>query len=698
MRLGPSLARRRRTTAVVAAVVSLLAALGAVALGAPARGADTVLGGLRLTPASGTSIDPVRLTTTSSSGHGCPDGTVSVLGRMTGPGGWAGGVIIVSNTTAGVSTTADFAADVLDTFDGIARSEGIAIETGRYELSLTCQDELGMVTYGRFTATLWFTSTTSWQSTDPAAGPTAQGTTTALAVTPTSGVTTGRPVTLTATVTPPAATGTVRFSDGAIVLGTATVASGRATMATSTLATGAHSLAATFTPSDPGVWSISTSPAVPLDVSPPSGATVTTTTLSISPPSGATPTTDVTLSVAVTPAVAGTVRLDDTIAGTTSTLGTVPLVAGSATSLAEISTLLTAGTHALQAVLVPATPATVASSASPVTTYVVGSSEAGVPLLGSLTFTPPAGADVDPITARTRSTGTQPGCPAGTESVVGYAVGPGPWAAGVLVLSRTSAGISTGSDFKVDLADNFAGIATSNSLPLLAGEYSIRVYCQDELGMQSFGGFQSSLWFVDPTRFQSTDPGTGHVATQLAVSASPADRSDLGRPVTLTARVEPATAVGTVQFRTTASGSFVPLGSPVRVSNGVAVLRLTDRPFGLYELSGVFTATDARRFDTSTSADLLHVVALPLPPIPPRAATLTGTVRVGSTLRCAGAFTGATSVAHQWLRGRDVIAGATRATYRLVEADAGQSVRCRVLATNIGGTTQRTSAAEAVPR
>jgi len=56
----------------------------------------------------------------------------------------------------------------------------------------------------------------------------------------------GQPVTFTATVTPSAATGTVRFFDGANSLGTATLSGGSASLTTATLAAGTHSITAAY--------------------------------------------------------------------------------------------------------------------------------------------------------------------------------------------------------------------------------------------------------------------------------------------------------------------------------------------------------------------------------------------------------------------------------------------------------------------
>ncbi|ADB52677.1 hypothetical protein Cwoe_4263 [Conexibacter woesei DSM 14684] len=77
----------------------------------------------------------------------------------------------------------------------------------------------------------------------------------------------------------------------------------------------------------------------------------------------------------------------------------------------------------------------------------------------------------------------------------------------------------------------------------------------------------------------------------------------------------------------------------------------------------------------------------PVAPAPTAAPRVTGSATVGGTLTCApGRWSGApTSLAYQWLRDGAPIAGASAATYRLVRADTGARVSCRVLAANAAG-------------
>jgi hypothetical protein len=135
----------------------------------------------------------------------------------------------------------------------------------------------------------------------------------------------GQSVTLTATVTPASASGTVEFFDGATSLGTAPVSGGTASIGTSSLPVGARSLTAVYGGS--ALTAGSTSAAHAHTVNP----AATSTALTSSPnPSVVGESVALTATVSVSPpgagAPSGTVEFFD---GATS-LGTSPLVSGSA--------------------------------------------------------------------------------------------------------------------------------------------------------------------------------------------------------------------------------------------------------------------------------------------------------------------------------------------------------------------------------
>jgi hypothetical protein len=92
------------------------------------------------------------------------------------------------------------------------------------------------------------------------------------------------------------------------------------------------------------------------------------------------------------------------------------------------------------------------------------------------------------------------------------------------------------------------------------------------------------------------------------------------------------------------------------------------------------------------------VVGDPPPPANTSPPVITGTPAVGQTLTCQpGTWTNSPSFAFQWLRDGSPIAGAGDQTYVPVAADAGHQLRCRVTATNTGGSATADSNTVSVP-
>jgi len=95
---------------------------------------------------------------------------------------------------------------------------------------------------------------------------------------------------------------------------------------------------------------------------------------------------------------------------------------------------------------------------------------------------------------------------------------------------------------------------------------------------------------------------------------------------------------------------------------------------------------------------LSQEIAAVLPPVNTGPPVASGTGTVGSTLNVTtGAWSNfPASYTYQWLRGAATIAGATASSYVLVAADSGNSVSCRVTATNPTGSASTTSNAIAI--
>ncbi|GGJ12660.1 Ig-like domain-containing protein [Streptomyces brasiliensis] len=240
-----------------AALVSLLAA-GSLALGTGGASAD-VLGGMAVDPATGADTSGILLTTAGQ----CPQPATNLIVTVRGAGFPAEGQIVVGNSPIDIypaTQNGGFAVPLTETMRDYASEAGFTTLQGRYDFTLTCRMPFGSTTYGDFTAPIWFTSDTTYQSTEPV---TVTPTTTKLTASPASPVVQGTAVKLTAAVSPATATGTVRFLDGTTQLGSpVTVSGGTATLSTSSLAVGTHSLKASFTPADPAVYGPSVSAAL----------------------------------------------------------------------------------------------------------------------------------------------------------------------------------------------------------------------------------------------------------------------------------------------------------------------------------------------------------------------------------------------------------------------------------------------------
>ena len=313
--------RLTRIAAVGATTLALAGASLALATGAQAA---TQLGTLTFNPASGIADQNISMTTHSTGAQkGCPAGDAQALSAIvTGPGNWAAGIPVVGFNTASLSTSSEMTVPWEDVFSSLAAVNAAPLQVGRYDVSLYCVNAAGSDYSGQFTGSIWFTSTTNWQSTDPSAK---TATTTAISASATN-VTQGTSVTLTATVAPAAATGTVQFLDNGTSLGTGTLAAGTASVTTAALAVGAHAnITAVYSGDATFAGSTGTAPAITVTAP---VATATTTALAITAPANATTADSVTLSATVSPSgAAGSVAF---VSGST-TLASKAVVGGVAT-------------------------------------------------------------------------------------------------------------------------------------------------------------------------------------------------------------------------------------------------------------------------------------------------------------------------------------------------------------------------------
>lgn len=397
-------------------------------------------------------------------------------------------------------------------------------------------------------------------SSTPAPTPTA--TQTSLAVSPAGPVTRGTPVTLTATVSP-AVDGTVQFKDGAADLGSpVSVVSGVATYTSTSLSAASHDLTAAFAPADVAAYAVSTSNIQTLVVEA-VAATATTTSLAVSPTGPVMQGRPVTLTATVTPSGAtGTVQFLDGDAA----IGSPATLSGGTATLA--TSTLSAGNRSLSARFVPADPDVFAGSTSGAHSLVVDRAPAAAT---TTTLNVPAG----PVVA-------------GTSVALAATVDPGTAVGAVQFYDGTSA---------LDVPHTLSGGAASiTTTTLAAGSHSLTARFIPADSMDFVESVSSAASLV------VTPPPT---ATSTALAAVPSSGALVGSDVTLTATVEPSSAVGTIQFK----DGTTDLGAPVAVAAGTTTSTVSSLVAGPHSLAAVFVPTDAANFAGSASPALILDVA-----------------------------------------------------------------------------------------
>jgi len=197
---------------------------------------------------------------TAGTAPGCPAGATWVSLTVVGPAPWD------KATQMGRTPTrpgADSEVPLSKTFAAAGVQLG-GVVPGRYDLTMSCTNNLGSVTFGHFDGSIWFVDSHNYQSTDPTTTTTV--TSLALSDDPPGRSDLGGPVVLVATVTPSTAVGVVRFVEvtggAASPLGEPVpLTQGRASEVTSAFDFGLHLVRAEFVPIDPKRFKASANPA-----------------------------------------------------------------------------------------------------------------------------------------------------------------------------------------------------------------------------------------------------------------------------------------------------------------------------------------------------------------------------------------------------------------------------------------------------
>ena len=356
---------------------------------------------------------------------------------------------------------------------------------------------------------------------------------------------TGQAVTLTATASPSTATGTVTFKDAGNAIGTGTLSGGTATFSTATLAAGSHSLTATYGGDSSDQASTSAATTVVVNVPPPAS---TVTALVVSPNPAVTGQA-VTLTATVSPSTAtGTVTFKD--AGNAIGTGTL---SGGAVALKTSS--LSVGGHSMSA------------------TY---------------------GGDSSDQASTSPAVSAMVNAPSPASTVTALVAAPNPAVNGQVVTLTASVTPSTATG-SVTFKDGTTAIGT---VPLSSGN-AIFNSSSFSVGSHSLTAVYSGDSSYNSSASAAMTEVVGGASSTVSLSASP-NPSSAGDAVTVTARVTPASATGTVTVR---EGNAT-LGS-AQLSGGVAVVTVTFSP-GSHVLTATYTGDS--NVNPSTSDSLAEVV------------------------------------------------------------------------------------------
>jgi len=147
---------------VVIGVAALATAASGAVLAASGAGA-AVIGTGTISPATGADTTSMTLTTSAA----CPTTATNIIMSVTGSGFPAAGQTVVGNspiTTYGTSPSGGLIIPLTQTMRDYANTAGFTTLTGPYTFTVTCRTAFNATSLGDFTATINFTSNTTYVS------------------------------------------------------------------------------------------------------------------------------------------------------------------------------------------------------------------------------------------------------------------------------------------------------------------------------------------------------------------------------------------------------------------------------------------------------------------------------------------------------------------------------------------------------
>lgn len=184
----------------------------------------------------------------------------------------------------------------------------------------------------------------------------------------------------------------------------------------------------------------------------------------------------------------------------------------------------------------------------------------------------------------------------------------------------------------------------------------------------------------------ATSAATGNIAAFLSISGTPVTTGATSVPY---AGFSAAGAGGHTPYVYSIAGGALPAGLTLNASTGAVSGTPT---VGGTQTGIVIRVTDADGLTADLAAFQIAVSTIPVNSVLP---VVSGTTTVGQLLTTTdGTWSDApTGYTYQWKRAGSSIGGATANTYTLVQADAGSTLTCEVVASNASGSSAAASSA-----
>lgn len=215
---------------------------------------------------------------------------------------------------------------------------------------------------------------------------------------------------------------------------------------------------------------------------------------------------------------------------------------------------------------------------------VVFASPAVADTVGTLTFAPPAGSDVQVPKVHTSAA-----CPTGSDSYYAYLTGPGAFAVPFLITAPQDVDFSTEHAFDVQLGWSIKDVATELGTTVVPGAYLVTVSCIDAFTQNVVGTFAGQMTFTSPTAYVSGGDGTSSPSPSSSGSGSPSHSASPSESPSPTDSVTPSDSATPTDPATpgpTDTGGGIPTTVPTPTSPApstspvAAGLPITGPPIG----------------------------------------------------------------------------------------------------------------------